>query len=178
MANQIILHPQQFNLSELLSQFPAGKFMKKIFFQSELRSLENGDAAFGVIAYPAWKKKNKWMIGPKINGTDIGMPDVQPFTPPLAFGNNELLLVSDLSKKQRKKIKKEGKKDSPEAKKAEWQRWIRKILKDKKLAEKSLFLFHGRISENPHLEYNVTLQTDETTLSMVANPSPPAPPQG
>ena len=175
MANQLILNPQKFNFGDLISQFPHGKYKKKIFFQSELRSLSNGDATFGVIAYPAWKGKGKWTIGTKITGMDTGIAEIKPFTPPLAFANNEVLMATKISRKTKKSKKKN--KEKTYATRRELLEAVKKISKDKKLIGKSSFLFNAKISANPHLEYNVTLDMGGTTLSMQTNPSPPARPQ-
>ena len=151
MANQIILNPQKFNFGDLISQFPSGKFKKKVFFQSELRSLANGDATFGVIAYAAWKGKGKWDIGTKISGTDTGISDIKPFTPPLAFANNELLLAAKFSRKKKKgKKKNKGTEQSSSAqlKKVEFLQLVKKISKDKKLIAKTFFLFKAGISRS------------------------------
>ena len=73
MQNQITLLSQKFSFDKLTSQFPSsGSPFKKIFFQSELRSLEGGTAIFAVIAYPAWKATlGKWVVGTKIDGEDM-----------------------------------------------------------------------------------------------------------
>lgn len=168
MSNQIILSPQKFSFKDLISQFPSGKFKKKLFFQSELRVLANGDATFGVIAYPAWRGKEKWSIGTKISGIDTGKPDVIPFTPPLAFANNELLIATKLSGKKRKKEKNVNQ---------DLIRLMRKVCKSKKMIARSSFHFKATITKNPHLQYDVTLDTGDTTLTMQTNPSPPARPQ-
>jgi len=174
MANQLILNPQKFNFGDLISQFPPGKFKKKIYFQSELRSLANGDATFGVIAYAAWKDKGSWEICNKISGTDTGIAEVKTFIPPLAFANNEVLLAAKISGKK-KKAKKQNKKAL--AKKLELMKLVKKISKNTKLIAGSSFLFKAKISKNPHLEYDVTLDMSGTTFEMQTNPSPPARPE-
>jgi len=180
MANQLILNPQKFNFGDLISQIPPGKFKKKVFFQSELRNLDNGDATFGVIAYAAWKGKDKWDVGTKISGTDTGTPDIKPFVPPLAFANNELLLAAKFSRKKKKPKKKDNaaKQSSPaQLKKSEFLQLVKKVSKNKKLIAKTFFLFKASISKNPHLRYDVTLDFGGTTVELETNPSPPARPE-
>jgi len=179
MANQLILPPQKFKFSDLTSQFPsAGSPRKKVFFQSELRSLVNGDAVFGVVAYPSWKEGNKWVVGTKVSGTDTGVAAPKPFVPPLAFANNEIVLAVTLIKKGEKTKKKKKKKKEP--RKGRWNgllKMTRKICKDKKMLEESFFHFEAGISDNPHLEYNVTLEINGSSLRVSTKPSPPAPPE-
>lgn len=183
MANQIILQPQKFKFLDLTKQFPSSsKLIKKVCFQCELKSLTNGNAIFGVIAYPAWKDTHgKWSIGTKINGEDIGEGKLVPFTP-VAFANNELLLSVKSSKKEEKekkkkrKIKKcaeDGTEKSPEKKLLQY---VKIISKDKKLAQKTFFRFDSKISDNPHIDHDVTLDMNGTTLNVNAKPSPPARP--
>lgn len=173
MANKLILNNQIFNISELICELPNGKFRKKIFFQSELRNLVNGDATFGVIAYPAWKETGKrWQVGKKISGRNTGNPTVIDFNPPLAFANNELLLAVPFSLKNRKKTKKLG----LDKKMIRLLEMVRKITRDKEVAKKSFFSFETTISDNPHLEYNVTLESEGSSYSTRTNPSPPAKP--
>lgn len=178
MANQIILLPQKFKFSELTNQFPStGKLVKKVFFQAELRSLANGNASFAIIGYPAWKVANgKWTIGKKVMGETTGEGNTIPFIPPLAFANNELILGSKSAKKakKKKKCKEDEIKMTPEKKLL---LLVKKISKDKTLAEKSFFHFEARISENPHIEYEVTLDVGGQTLNVSTKPSPPARPQ-
>ena len=66
MANQLLLPPQKFNYKEITDQFPAtGNPKKKVFFQAELRSLANGNATFGIVAYVSWNVKRKWEVSSK-----------------------------------------------------------------------------------------------------------------
>jgi len=175
---QLILPPQKFVYKEIIDQFPAnGSPKKKVFFQAELRSLAGGNASFGVIAYPSWKEGNKWMVGTKVEGKDTGAaPKMEPFTKPIAFANNEIILSISLSKKKKKK-KKNKKKDPRKGRWSEFMKMAKKACKDPALLEKSELLFVTRISENPHLEYDVDLTIDGTTLSVATKPSPPARPE-
>ena len=178
MANQLILPPQKFKFSDLINQFPtAGSPKKKIFFQSELRSLANGDATFGVIAYPSWKDGNKWVVGAKVSGTDAGLVTAKPFVPPLAFANNEVVLAVSLIKKGKKKKKKNKNKDPRIGRWNELMKITKKVFKNKKLLDESFVQFEAKISGNPHLEYDVTLEINGTSLNIATKPSPPAPPE-
>jgi len=173
MANQLILQQQKFKLADITSEFPAtGSVKKKVFFQTELRSLTNGDATFGVIAYASWKDGNRWVVGKKIAGIDTGTPVILPFTPPLAFANNEVILAVKAAKKKKKK---------KDPRKGRWNnllKAIRKTCKDKKVPEKAFILFNAGISENPHLEYDVTFDLGNgNSLKAATKPSPPAPPE-
>ena len=106
MANQLILLPQKFKYLELTKQFPEGKFIKKVFFQCELRSLTGGNATFAIIAYPGWKEsKGKWTVGTKVSGETTGAGTIIPFTE-VAFANNELLLAAKSSKKKKNAVRK------------------------------------------------------------------------
>jgi len=173
MANQLILQQQKFKFSDITSGFPStGNPKKKVFFQSELRSLANGDASFGVVAYAAWKDGSKWVIGKKISGSDAGTPVIIPLTAPLAFANNEVIFSAKMSRKKKKK---------KDPRKGRWNSLLRAIRKEcggKKISEKTVMLFTADISDNPHLEYSVTLDFgDGTTLNAATKPSPPAPPE-
>ena len=176
MANQLILPPQKFRYKEITDQFPpTGNPKKKVFFQAELRSLAGGDATFGIVAYPAWRAGNKWIIGTKVPGEDTGeMPKTVPLTTPVAFANNEVFLSLSLTTKERKKNKKKN------PRKGRWSAFMkmaRKTCKDPKIAAEATLLFETKISENPHLEYNVTLDIGGTSIRVSTKPSPPAPPE-
>jgi hypothetical protein len=173
MANQLILPPQKFNLKDITDQFPGtGSPKKKVFFQAELRSLANNNATFGVIAYPAWRKKKKWEVGTKISGVDTGQAKVENFVTPVAFANNEIVVTLDLSKKKKKK-----KKDPKGGRWCAFEDKARKACKDAKQLEQATLVFEASISENPHLEYDVTLDTGTSSYTTATKPSPPAPPE-
>ncbi len=176
MANQLILPPQKFRYKDITDQFPTtGNPKKKVFFQAELRSLADGNATFGIVAYPAWKDGNKWEVGKKVTGADTGgQSKVEPFTNPVAFANNEVLLSMSLSKKDDK-----GKK-MKKSHKGIWNKFMKmasKGCKNEKAMEDVSLVFETKISDNPHLEYTVTLDLGGTTLSVATKPSPPAPPE-
>jgi hypothetical protein len=169
--NQLILHSQTFRFLDIVDAFPPdGVLKKKIFFQAELSAIDQGSVSFRIIAYPAWRLKGKWVIGPKVNATESGNGSVLPFQEPLGFANNELPLAG-----YKKKMKKLGKKEKKTY--DEFARLFKKLLKDPKLAAKASFRCHTTISENPHLEYEVTLEADGTSVMISTNPSPPAPPE-
>ncbi len=179
MPSQLILPPQKFRYKDITDQFPVtGNPKKKVFFQAELRAISGGNATFGVIAYPSWKDGNKWIVGTKVSGTDTGAaPKTEPLTVPVGFANNEVLLSLKLSKKNKKKKRKKRSRRNP--RKGRWtelMRIVRKVSKDPKLLEEAELVFEARISENPHLEYDVTLDMGGTILSVETKPSPPAPP--
>ncbi len=176
MANQLILPPQKIRYKEITDQFPTtGNPKKKVFFQAELRSLAGGDATFGIVAYPAWRVGNKWIIGKQVSGIDTAeTPTIQPFTYPIAFANNEVFLSLSLTTKDRKKKKHNN------PKKGRWSAFMkmaRKACKDPKSIETATMLFETKISQNPHLEYSVTLDLGGTSLKVTTKPSPPAPPE-
>lgn len=177
MTTQIILLSQKFCFEKLTNQFPSsGNPFKKIFFQSELRSINNGTVTFAVIAYPAWKGlKGKWTVGTKIEAEDTGGSSTIPFTAPLAFANTELLFAAKSDKKAKKKSKKskDCKKELPGS---ALRKLIKEVFKNPELAKKSFFTFTPGISTNPHIEFDVTLDADGTLASAMANPCPPAKP--
>ncbi len=169
MANQIILNQQTFRFKEITDQFPGGKGTKvKIFFQAELLSLENGNAKFGVIAYPAWRKKGRWELGYKICSAETGTSEPRAFPGAFGLANNELTLTPSKKKKKKKKGQKASK---------EFMKLFRKISCDPKLAEKAVFHCKTGFSENPHLEYDVTLEANGESARVGAKPSPPARPE-
>ncbi len=180
MPSQLILPPQKFRFRDITEQFPtSGNPKKKVFFQAELRGISGGNATFGVIAYPSWKEGNKWIVGTKVSGVDSGAePKTEPLNVPIGFANNEILLSLKLSKKNKKKNRKKRSRKNPrKGRWTEFMRVARRVCKDAKLLEESELLFEARISENPHLEYDVTMDMGGTTLSVQTKPSPPAPPE-
>ena len=168
MANQLLLPPQKFNYKEITDQFPTtGNPKKKVFFQAELRSLANGNATFGIVAYASWNYKGKWEVSSKpVKGVDVGTATPIPFIPPVAFANNEVVVSFKLKKKKNKN--------------RQWNRFEKlacKLLKDQKSLDKATLPFETSIFKNPHLEYNVTLEVNGTTLSVATKPCPPASPE-
>lgn len=178
METQIILLSQKFSFKKLSDQFPAsGNPFKKIFFQSELRSIKNGTATFAVIAYPAWKgRKGRWVVGTKIDGEETGGSSPIPLTGPIAFANTELLFTTKADKKIKrvKKIKKNRCKENAPG--VNFRKLIKEIFRNSDLAKKSFFTFTPSISENPHIEFDVTLDAGGTLETARANPCPPAKP--
>jgi len=175
MANTIILLPQTVNLEEL--NFPPHGFpVRKLIFQSELRLLANGDATFGLIAYPLWRNGlgNPWITGAKVECRDLlgEPPKTYPLIPYVAFGNIEVPLSrhSIVAKEE-----KHG--DSYDIKFEKYFELLEKISKDKNLLKESAFnLKNPKISENPHADYEITLSVGGVEVPAASNPSPPADP--
>ena len=117
------------------------------------------------------------MVGTKVTGTDAtGTPGMVPLTTPLGFANNELVLKKDFSGEKKKK-KKKKKKDPRKGRWAAFMKMAKKNCKDPIMLQDATFLFEAKISENPHLEYDVTLDMGGTTVRFSTNPSPPAVPE-
>lgn len=171
MPNQVILPAQRLSLSDLKNSLPNQK-IKKVFFQCELRSIANNNATFGIIAYAGKRNLgNKWVIGSKVSCQDDPSKPVQYFDIPIAFGNNELVDF-DFTVAQKK-----SKKTNPnQVKQDELMSLLNRIIKskDKEKLKNTFLLFKARLTKNPHITYDVSL--DGT--SAATNPSPPAPPAG
>ena len=177
MAN-ILLPPQRIDLAALESQFPGPPFVnKKVFFQLELRNRTGaGDLVFGVIAYPAWRRGNapreRWIIGNKVAGIDLVPPPIAiptiPILPPvIAFGNNEILLWLPLKSDEKKK-------DEYAIQNEKFLDLYNTIIKDKEKLAKSFFSTGKvRVTDNPHLDYDVTLTDGSTSTNVTTNPCPP-----
>lgn len=168
--NQIVLHSQTFRFNDIVDQFPADRLKKKIFFQAELSGLDLGSASFQIIAYPAWRLKGEWVVGPKVVASESGNGSVIPFKEPLGFANNELPLAG--YKKKKGKLGKKEKKAFDD-----FAKFFKKVASDPKMAARAIFRCHTRVSKNPHLEYEVTLEADGTAVMISTNPSPPARPE-
>jgi hypothetical protein len=167
---QLVLHSQVFRFNDIFDQLPAKKNMrKKIYFQSELVQVENGTAVFAIAAYPAWCTASGWVIGKKVQAAESGNGSVVPLKEPIGFANNEMPLAGyKLKKKQvAKKIRKDY---------LAFERYFRRIARDPKLAANAIFRCHPGISENPHLEFDVTLESEGTAVRWGANPAPPGKP--
>ena len=183
MANNILFPPQVMNLKDFTIQFPGPPYIsQKIFFQCELRAITNGDAIFGVIAYPAWRKgnapKEPWIIGNKVTGITVrpaGPHETFPVDsgstkdPFTAFGNNEILIPYPL-------VSKGGEKSSYDIQHEKFIEALSKIVEDKELLKTATLEFKAKISENPHAEYDITLASSTSSTTLSTNPSPPAPP--
>ncbi len=175
MANQIILNKQIFRFDEIAKLFPGDVKGKKVFFQAELQSLENGDAKFGIVAYAACGKDGKWTVCGTVKGTDMGEPQKMDFIP-FALANNELVLGS--GKKGKDKKKKKKKKDCDDGgERNAFLELYKKVAADPELAKKAVFSCTTSISKNPHLNYDVTLESGGTSARTRCNPSPPDNPQ-
>jgi hypothetical protein len=166
---QVILHSQIFRFNDIMDQFPAHKVTrKKMYFQAELNAIGDNEVSFHIIAYPAWRLKGKWYVGQKICSAETGNGSVIPFKEPLGFANNEIILSGFNKKKAGKKAKKTHR---------AFAAFASKIARDQKLASIAIFRCHTWISENPHLGYDITLESEGTSLTLKSNPSPPAPPE-
>jgi len=184
MANNILLPPQVIEAKKLTVQFPPHGFpSRKIFFQCELRAITNGDAIFGVIAYPAWRRgnalKERWIIGTKVTGITAGPagPDEtfpvnsgDPLDPFTAFGNNEISVPYPA-------LSNTGQKSDYTIQRDKFIEAWNKIVEDEKLLEKTTLNFKAKISKNPHAEYDITLSSPASTTTLETNPSPPDPPE-
>lgn len=182
MAN-ILLPQQVFNVVNLQSKFPPHGFKsRKIFLQCELREVTaKGDLVFGVIAYAAWRRSNSfripWEIAKEaVRGDDVpGGPvvsypvnngDPDPSKRFVSFGNNEIPWPVSRSSKS-KLLQEEG---ISEIVSEDFFLELSKILDDKSLLEKSTLKCKAGISKNPHVYYDVQLDSGTTDT---ANPCPP-----
>ena len=151
--DRIILRAQKMTLkqfADMKKPFKSKPF-KKVFFQCELRSFEEGAAVFGLIAYGGYKKSGK-LSGPKVDLIDVPHGDRVVDTWPLAFGNMEFKFRKIQSKLAKK---------------------IADMIKDKATdMEKVVINFEPGVSKNPHVDYTITLGTSTEEL----NPCPPTPP--
>lgn len=132
---------------------PTGGVFKKVFFQLELRSIKNGDAIFGLVAYGAHHRGGK-VISPPFSLHDVEGDDYVVDGPPLSIGNLEI---------PKRNGKGAGK--------------VLQILRSYiKYGKKGLndiqIVLLPFLTENPHASYDITI--DGTTELL--NPSPPAPP--
>ena len=172
MANQILLPAQVMSAQALVNSI-GGKKIKKVFFQAEAKSISNNDITMGIIAYAAHKNSSqKWEIGNKVTATVDNTKPVQKFSMPLAFGNNEWT-ITNVSKKYKGETLKGL---SLRKLQAIAIKMLIKIAKNKDLLKQTVLTYKAKISNNPHLEYDITLDTGTGSQVVNANPSPPAPP--
>ena len=181
--NQINLPFQTIPLLEFLNAIRKNKGkLQKLFFQCEMRKTPDDRAFFGLVAYPGYRKKGKWIIGEKIPLADSQHKVAKTFDLPIIFGNMEL--TDDGKLKKADNLQLAGKeKDNKKAGKV--YKSIRKQLKNKKLSKKKdknnnkqptetvVLVFEPYVTENPHVSYSVTLDNSIDFL----NPCPPAPPR-
>jgi hypothetical protein len=179
MASQLILPNQKFVYNDLIKQFPTtGNPKKKVFFQAELRGISGSSATFGIVAYPSWKEAGRWVVGNKVMGVDTGaVPQIIPFTEPIGFANNEVLLSITVTKKDKTKKVKRVKKNPRKGRWGQFARVANRFAADKETLNKAELIFRACVSENPHLEYDVSLDLGTSTLTVQTKPSPPAPPE-
>jgi hypothetical protein len=118
------------------------------------------------------------VIGTKVSGIDTGaVPATIPLTEPVAFANNEVLLSITVTKMNKKKKVKCGKKNPRKGRWAQFARQVNKLSKDKAQLSEATMVFTSTVSENPHLQYDVTLDMGTTVLTVSTKPSPPASPE-
>ncbi len=63
--------------------------VRKIYFQFDVSASANGSKRFNLVAYPAYKKSGKWVIGPKIP-LDKKPGKLYNIKLPVTLGNLEL----------------------------------------------------------------------------------------
>lgn len=172
MANLIILPAQTVSVKELVGSIP--KKIRKIFFQTELVSVNGNDITCRVIAYAAHKNiVQRWELGKKVSATVDPTGGTQTFTLPIAVGNCEWIMSNVRAKRKNETNAAFAirKKQAAAIKK------IHKLMRDKTLLKNASLSFSAKKSSNPHLEYAVTLDSgDGTSDTAYANPSPPATP--
>jgi hypothetical protein len=117
--------------------------LRKIFFQFDISLSANGGKIFGLVAYPAYRKKGKWVIAKRIPLQVVEDVKRYELPLPLTLGNLEMKR-SDLKRLMR--------------------RGGRKLVFTPQLYR-----------ANAHAEYLVS--DENSTSTMLAKPSPPAPPE-
>jgi hypothetical protein len=167
---KIILLSQTVTKSALKASIPGNK-IGKVFFQCVLRELAGDTATFGLVAYGARKNNpgghKNWELGTPVycNQGPVNLNrEFDPFqtSDPWAFGNMEVRLkieiaFGDMDVEMKKQI-------GPKAKYlADFIQLLNKLPDDKEL------IFEGGITENPHIDYTVTISGTSGT----ANPCPP-----
>lgn len=170
----ITLPQQKIMLKDLIARSDPKK--TRVFFQCEFRSLTATSATFGVIAYSAWENAREgWQIGKKVMGKDTEKVKSDTLKLPLAFTNNELLLYTPQAHKDLRQ--------KPASQNKSFKNWdefykkLDKIHANEEWFQKCFLLFDARISDNPHIVYDVTLNAgDGTAITVSTNPSPPARP--
>jgi hypothetical protein len=160
MANKINLPVYKMTATEFVSSFKKKGLKKKFVFQCELLSIKENDAAFGLVGYAASKTLGKWKYSNPIRLTQVEGKSYQ-FSPPLIFGNNELVP---------KKTPVSGAVAKYNA--GSIYRKLRALARSKKSLKEFELIFTPKISKNPHVYYEVTIGSS----TEAANPSPPADP--
>ena len=172
MANQILLPAQVMSAQALVNSI-GGKKIKKVFFQVEAKSISSNYITVGIIAYAAHKNSTqKWEIGTKVTATVDNSKPVQSFSIPRAFANNEWT-ITNVTKKNKGESTKELSKRKQQAIAI---KMLNRITKDKDALKKTVLTFKAKGTTNPHLEYEITIDTGVGSQLVNANPSPPAPP--
>ena len=166
---KIILLSQTVTKSALLNSIP-GKKIGKVFFQCILRELKDDTATFGLLAYAAKKNSpggsKNWELGTPVYcnpGPTNKNREFDPFqSDPVAFGNMEVRLKleiafgpydADLKKQLGRHAEKLG----------DFIQLLNKLPDDKEM------IFEGGLTENPHVDYTVSISGTDSS----ANPCPP-----
>jgi hypothetical protein len=155
MANEIILPAYKMAATVFADTLKKKAAKKKFIFQCELKQITKNDACFGLVGYPLNKVKGKWKVGDRIDLIEDTSKKPYTFTPPLIFGNNEL-------------VSGQGGKTKP----GSIYKRIKFLIKKKQSLKDLELNFTPKVSDNPHVYYDITIgRTSES-----ANPSPPADP--
>jgi len=176
MAQKIIIPAHKVRLIDLKKSIPNGKF-NKIFFQCALKEIRlsgaHREAVFSIVAYAG--KRNmfqRWNVGSKVDcEIDDSVPakefNLADYDGPVGFGNNEAYDF-DFTLKQ----KKSKKTDKQKIKQNDLMKQIKKLLKDPEKSKTASLSLKARISSNPHVTYDISIDGRAVSL----NPSPPADP--
>ena len=176
MAQKIIIPAHKVLVADIKKSIKNGKF-NKLYFQCALKEIRNTgsdkEAVFSIIVYAG--KRNilqKWDVGKKVDCTaDYSVPpsefNLANYSEPVGFANNEVYEFNFTQKQ-----KKSSKTDKKKIKQDNLIEKIKKIMKDPKASKTAALSFKAKISSNPHVTYDISI--DGSSAS--ANPSPPADP--
>ena len=134
---------------------------KKFVFQCELKDISKDGATFGLVGYPANKKKGKWQYDGPVRLVKDDSKDPYTYSPPLIFGNSELV----------PKITPVGGAVARYTAGSIYRK-LRSLYRSKKTLKGLELIFTPKVSKNPHVYYDVTIGRSADA----ANPSPPADP--
>ncbi len=160
-------------LAELVKSSPDGR-IDKLFLQCEIKAINGGDAEFNVIAYVGDKVEQKWKVGKRVPCTASEVKSFE-LSKPIGFANIEVRL-----RYGKKKHKLEGdhkNKSDDYNKQTALLELINRIDSDKNLFAEAELTFTPKITDNPHIGFDVTLGVGGRQIQLLANPSPPAPPE-
>lgn len=176
MAQKIIIPAHKVMLSDIKKSIKNGKF-NKLYFQCALKEIRNTgsdkEAVFSIIAYAG--KRNiwqKWNVGGKVdcvvdNSVSPAEFNLSNYTEPIGFANNEVYEFNFTQKQ-----KKSAKTDKKKIKQDNLMEKIKKLMKDPKSLKTASLSLKAKISSNPHVTYDISIDGTPAT----ANPSPPADP--